>query len=381
MMVIDASGLIYDIGPMQEMNSKYTSSIFSDEIDCSNKSIIPGFVDGHTHAVFSGDRVHEFIMKLEGKNYLDIHKAGGGIYFTVNHTRESSEKELLNLLLQRLERMGKLGTTTLEIKSGYGLTKEAEVKMLKVIKQAKSMTPLDLVANYCGAHSVPKGMTQDEATEEIIKNHIPHLKELMDKGEIDPEFIDVFAEVGVFEKENTKKILLAGKTIGLKGNFHGDEIGFVDSGKLGYEVGATAISHLENVNEEGIKLMAQGKISAVLLPTTQHLLKLNLPPVRKMIEEGVIVALGSDFNPNAYCYSMPLTMNLACVNYKMTPNESLVASTLNSAASINKSNIIGSLEKGKYADFVIINSKRWEHIIYQFGDLPIWKVFKKGKEI
>ena len=377
-MIISSNGLIHDIGPSSDLTPKYSHCTFTETIDCSGKSIIPGLVDAHTHAVFSGDRIHEFIMKLEGKTYLDIHKAGGGIYFTVNHTRESSEQELLGLLLERLERMGKLGTTTVEVKSGYGLTKESEAKMLKVIKMAKKITKLDLVANYCGAHSVPKGMNQDEATEEIIKNHIPYLKELMEKGEIDPEFIDIFAEVGVFEFENTKKILAAGKTIGLKGNFHGDEIGFVDSGKLGFEAGARAISHLENLNDEGIQLMAKGNIAGVLLPTTQHLLKLNLPPVRKMIKEGVIVALGSDFNPNAYCYSMGLTMNLACVNYKMTPNESLVASTLNSAASIDRSGNVGSLEKGKFADFVIINEKRWEHIIYQFGDLPIWRVYKKG---
>jgi len=380
-MIIDTQGIIHDLGPNDELSSKYANSTFSEIIDCSGKSVIPGLVDAHTHAVFSGDRIHEFIMKLEGKTYLDIHKAGGGIYFTVNHTRESSEQELLDLLLERLDRMGKLGTTTVEIKSGYGLTKESEAKMLKVIKMAKKKTTMDLIANYCGAHSVPKGMNQDEATDEIIKNHIPFLKDLMDKGEIDPEFIDVFAEVGVFEFENTKKILLAGKTIGLKGNFHGDEIGFVDSGKLGFEAGSTAISHLENLNDEGIKLMAEAKIVAVLLPTTQHLLNLNLPPVRKMIQEGVIVALGSDFNPNAYCYSMGLTMNLACVNYKMTPNESLVAGTLNAAASIDRSKNVGSLEKGKFADFIIINAKRWEHIIYQFGDIPIWRVYKKGVKI
>lgn len=274
--------------------------------------------------------------------------------------------------------MGKLGTTTVEVKSGYGLTKESEAKMLKVIKQAKGLTCLDLVANYCGAHSVPKGMTETEATEEIINNHLPYLEDLMKKGEIDPEFIDVFAEVGVFEKENTKRILQAGKKIGLKGNFHGDEIGFVDSGRIGYETEAHAISHLENLNEEGIKLMASSKISAVLLPTTQHLLKLNLPPVRKMVDEGVIVALGSDFNPNAFCYSMPLTINLACVNYKMRPNEALVAATLNAAFSLNRSKDVGSLEKGKFADLVIINSKRWENIIYQFGDFPIGEVYKKG---
>lgn len=175
-MIIDFNGIIVDIGLSETLNKKYETTKFIKTINCEGKSIIPGFVDAHTHALYSGDRMNEFLMKLEGKSYLDIHKAGGGIYFTVNYTRESSEEELLALLLERIQKMARLGTTTVEVKSGYGLTKDSEIKMLRVIKKAKELTNIDIVSTYCGAHSVPKGMNEDEATNEIIKNHIPTIK-------------------------------------------------------------------------------------------------------------------------------------------------------------------------------------------------------------
>jgi len=379
--IISNDGLIHDIGPTSELEHKYQGKTFETDLDCTDKCIIPGLVDAHTHPVWSGDRCHEWIMKLEGKSYMEIHKAGGGIGFTVEHTKKSSEEELLKLFLERLDRMARLGTTLVEAKSGYGLEKDTEIKMLKVIKQAKSKHALEIVSNYLGAHSIPKGMKEDEATEDVIKNQIPALKEMIDKGEIDPELIDVFCEKGVFERENTRRILEAGKAIGLKANFHGDEINYIDSGTLGAEVGALAISHLENLDDKGIEAMAKNNIAGVLLPTTHHLLKLKDPPARKMIEQGVIVALGSDFNPNAFCLSMPLTMNFACVNLKMMPSESLVASTLNSAYSMGRSKTHGSLEKGKVGDLVVVNAPKWEHIIYEMADSPIKYVVKKGNVI
>jgi len=377
--VINNEGLIHDVGSTEEILQKYANSTFKQKIDAKQYCIIPGLVDGHTHPVWSGDRCHEFIMKLEGKSYMDIHKVGGGIGFTVEHTKKSSEEELLALLEDRLKVMLRHGTTLVEAKSGYGLEAETEVKMLKVLKQAKSKQPIEIVSNFCGAHSIPKGLGEQEATKNVIEVQIPAIKEAIAKNEIDPELIDVFCEKGVFERETTKQILLAGKEIGLLANFHGDEINFIDSGTLGGEVGALAISHLENLDDNGIKAMAEKKILGVLLPTTQFLLKLKVPPVRQMIEQGVPVALGTDFNPNAYCLSMPLTMHLSCVNYKMTPNEALVASTINSAASMRRSKTHGSIEKGKVADLVLIKGNRWEHIIYQMGESPIKFVIKRGK--
>lgn len=295
---------------------------------------------------------------------MEIHKAGGGIMFTVDHTRKSDEKELLDLLVERLDMMAKMGTTLVECKSGYGLDLETEVKMMRVLKKANEAHALDLVVNYCGAHAIPKGSNELEATNDIVNNHIPKIKELMDKNEINPEMIDVFCDAGIFEKETTKKILKAGLDIGLQANFHGDEIKWVDAGTIPNDMKILAISHLENLDEKGIESMSKHKVNGVLLPTTHYLLHLKNPPTREMINAGVIVSLGSDFNPNAYCVSMPFVMNLACINYRMKPNEALVAATLNGAQSMQRSKTHGSIEVGKVADFVIINAKRWENIIY-----------------
>ena len=189
-------------------------------------------------------------------------------------------------------------------------------------------------------------------------------QESINNNEINPELIDVFCDVGIFERESTKRILQAGLAIGLDANFHGDELKFIDSGTLSNEIKIHAISHLENLDSAGIEAMANNKVNGVLLPTTHYLLKLKDPPTREMIDKGVIVSLGSDFNPNAFCFSMPFVMNLACINYKFKPNEALVAATLNAAQSMKRSSTHGSIEIGKVADFVIIDSNRWEHIIY-----------------
>ncbi|EGC30061.1 hypothetical protein DICPUDRAFT_58479 [Dictyostelium purpureum] len=376
--IINNDGIIHDIGSSKEMEEKYNGKTFENIIDCNGRAVLPGFVDGHTHPVFSGDRVHEFAMKLAGATYLEVQKAGGGITFTVNHTRNSTEQELYDLLIPRLDRMLKSGTTLIEAKSGYGLETETEMKMLKVLHNAAKKHPVEIVSTYLGGHSIPKGSTAHEATQDIINKQLPELKRLKDAGEISPSNIDVFLEKGFFEYEDTKKILEAGKQLGLELNFHGDELSYMKSGELAGELGARAISHLEKVSEEGMKTMAATPTFAVLLPTTAYILRLECPPARRMIELGVPVALGSDFNPNAHCLSMPFVMNLACVLMKMNMNEALVAATINAAASINKSSTHGSLEVGKFADFVILNSSKWEHIIYELVDPPISHVVKKG---
>ncbi|XP_054040402.1 probable imidazolonepropionase isoform X1 [Rissa tridactyla] len=382
-LVVGLDGCIKAVGQADVIRNQFSGATFERIIDCSGKCVLPGLVDAHTHPVWAGDRVHEFAMKLAGASYMEIHQAGGGIHFTVEHTRKASEEELFNTFKHRLERMRGAGSTLVECKSGYGLNLETELKMLRVIERAKQSMDIGISSTYCGAHSVPKGKTATEATDDIINNHLPKLKELKLSGEIHVNNIDVFCEKGVFDLDSTRRILQAGKDIGLQINFHGDELHPMKSAELGAELGARAISHLEEVSDEGIKAMARAKCAAVLLPTTAYMLRLKQPPARKMLEEGVIVALGSDFNPNAYCFSMPMVMHLACVNMKMSMNEALAAATINAAYALGKSDTHGSIETGKQGDLVIINSSRWEHLIYQFGghEALIDYVIVKGKVV
>nr|XP_011420937.2 probable imidazolonepropionase [Crassostrea gigas] len=380
--LVDSNGRIEFIGLDSERVSKYPRSEDEAEqvIEAEGKCIVPGLVDAHTHPVWVGDRVHEFAMKLAGASYMEVHEAGGGIHFTVENTRKASQDELYVSFSKRLYDMMSAGTTCVECKSGYGLDTETEIKMLKVIETAKREHPLTISSTFCGAHAIPKGSTAEKATEDVINNQLPAIKRLMKEGQLHVDNIDVFCEKGVFDLEQSRAILEAGKAAGLQINFHGDELHPLNGAKMGAELGALAISHLEEISEEGIAAMASSGSVGVVLPTTAYILRLRPPPVRRMLEAGVAVALGSDFNPNAYCMAMPTVMHLACVLLRMTMPESLIAATLNAASALGLSKDYGSLSRGKYADLVIIDAPRWEHLIYQFGchDKIIDYVIKKG---
>jgi len=383
-LVVGDDGCIKDFGEDAELEAKYRQCAFQKEIDASGKAILPGLVDGHTHPVWVGDRVHEFAMKLAGATYMDVHKAGGGIHFTVDHVQKATEEELCSSLLERLKRMVKSGTTLVEAKSGYGLNAESEVKMLKALEKAKEcFKDIEISSTYCGAHAIPRGKSMEEATNDVINIQIPKIKELNDSKELSVENIDVFCEKGVFDTDASERILQAGKEIGLAINFHGDELHPMNSGELGAKLDARAISHLEEVSDEGIQAMSRKSVVAVILPTTAYILRLKPPPVRKMIEAGVAVALGSDFNPNAFCLSMPLTMHLACVILRMSMNEALAAATINAAASLGRSQTHGSIEVGKVADMIVVDAPRWEHLIYQMGSHNelIKYVIKNGRVV
>ncbi|KAI1888042.1 hypothetical protein AGOR_G00180980 [Albula goreensis] len=366
-LIIGKDGMLKVVGPADSIESQFKGATFDKVINAAGMCVIPGLIDAHTHPVWAGDRVHEFAMKLAGATYMEVHEAGGGIHFTVEHTRQATKDQLLSSLTQRLTRMLRSGTTLVECKSGYGLELDTELKMLMVIETARRNLDIGISSTYCGAHAVPKGKTVSEATEDIIKVQLPKLKEKMAQGELKVDNIDVFCEKGVFDLDSTRAILQAGKDMGLQINFHGDELNPMNAAQASAELGALAISHLEEVTNEGIAAMAKAKTSAVLLPTTAYILRLPQPRARDMLDGGVIVALGSDFNPNAYCCSMPMVMHLACVNMRMTMNEALAAATINAAYALGLSHSHGSLEVGKQADLLIINSSRWEHLIYQFG--------------
>jgi imidazolonepropionase len=379
--LVDADGSIVAVGATEqvELVIKEQQIELTQTIDARGLCILPGLVDAHTHPVWAGDRVHEFGMKLRGATYMEVHAAGGGIGFTVSKTREASEEELFHSLVQRIHRMASLGTTLLEGKSGYGLETATELKMLRVLSRAGKLGLVDIVSSYCGAHSLNPGESSAQATERILSQELPAILESQHKGEIDVSLIDVFCEKGVFSTEDSKKILIAGKEKGLKVNFHGDELNPTGSAEMAGEIQAIAVSHLECVSADGIKALAEKKILAVMLPTTALILNLKHPPIRTMIDSGVPIALGTDFNPNAYCLSMPMAMFLACTMFRMTPEESFVAATINSAASMGKAETHGSLTKGKRADLILLAAPRWEHIIYQVSDPPIAAVFKSGR--
>ncbi|KAK4026376.1 hypothetical protein OUZ56_015377 [Daphnia magna] len=381
--IIDRDGLIADIGYDDVMQHKYENQTIEEIIDATGRSVLPGLVDAHTHPVWAGDRVHEFSMKLAGATYMDIYEAGGGIHFTVNHTRNASEDELYGLLRQRLMRMLANGTVLVEGKSGYGLDAENEIKMLRVLERAKRELPIDISSTFCGAHAVPKNQTAEEATQNVLNEQLPKVMLMQANGELHVDSIDVFCEKGVFDVEQSRRILEAGRRAGLRLNFHADELTPINGTEMGASIGAEAMSHLEEISPAGIAAMAVKPSIAVILPTTAYLLRLKPPPVREMITQGVPVALGSDFNPNAYCLSMPLVMNLACVLFGMTLPEALVAATINAAAALGKQNTHGSLEIGKYGDLLILNAPRWEHLVYQMGDNQqvIGQVIKRGRII
>nr|CAB3221403.1 probable imidazolonepropionase [Phallusia mammillata] len=366
---VDNDGNIAGLGTDSAITKQFSEESFDHVIDATGCCVLPGLVDAHTHPVWAGDRVHEFAMKLAGATYMDVHKAGGGIHFTVEHTRKASQDELSRTFKERLKRMIKCGTTLVECKSGYGLDVESELKMLRVIEEARrdNSIKIDISTTFCGAHAVPRGKTSEEATDDVIKRQLPAVREEMEARRLTVDNIDVFCEKSVFDVEQTRRILQSGVDMGLMINFHGDELHPMRAAELGSELKAQAISHLEEISDDGIKAMAKSQSVAVILPTTAYILRLRAPPVRKMIDSGVPVALGSDFNPNAFCLSMPTVMHLACVNFKMSMEEALIATTINAAAALGKSQTHGSVEVGKRANLLLVKASRWEHLVYQFA--------------
>ncbi|PAA79654.1 hypothetical protein BOX15_Mlig034260g1 [Macrostomum lignano] len=370
-----ASGRIVDLGPTAAVESRLQASgcTVQTRVDATDCVIMPGFVDAHTHPVWAGDRVHEFAMKLAGATYMDIHAAGGGIHFTVRETARATDRELADLLSSRLASMSRHGTTLAEVKSGYGLTLDAELRLLQLLCDAAAdpLCPVRLSVTYLAGHAVPPGRDSAEFAAEVASEHVPRvLAERKISGRLSAvRQIDVFCERGVLNAAESARILEAALP-DLRGNVHADELSDQDGAAMACRSGAAAASHLEFVSESGISAMASNDCSpvAVLLPTTARLLHLPAPPARRMIDSGCAVGLGSDFNPNAHCLSMPLIGHMACVDFGLSMEEALAACTINAAAALGLSDQTGSLEVGKLADFVLLRAPRWEHAFYQVGD-------------
>ena len=346
-------------------------------IDCSGRLVTPGFVDCHTHSVFYNGREEEYSKRLSGISYQDIAQEGGGINASIQGVRKASENELLDKVSKRMKRFIKLGTTTVESKSGYGLDTESELKSLRVLDKLNQCLPIDIVPTFLGAHAFPP---------EYSDNHNGYVELLC--NEMIPEvgkqgiakYCDVFCENGYFTVNQSKQILETAKDYGMIPRLHADE--FKDSGaaKLAGEIGAISADHLMAVSDSGIQFLSSEGVTATLLPGTTFFLGSNsYAPARKLLDAGISIALATDFNPGScHIQSMPFIISLACLNLKLNIEEAFQAATWESAKTLNVHNEVGSLEVGKKADIVIWDLERLIEIPYFASDIPIYKVIKSG---
>ena len=346
-------------------------------IDCSGRLVTPGFVDCHTHSVFYNGREEEYSKRLSGISYQDIAQDGGGINASIQGVRKASENELLDKVSKRMKRFIKLGTTTVESKSGYGLDTESELKSLRVLDKLNQYLPIDIVPTFLGAHAFPP---------EYSDNHNGYVELLC--NEMIPEvgkqgiakYCDVFCENGYFTVNQSKQILETAKDYGMIPRLHADE--FKDSGaaKLAGEIGAISADHLMAVSDSGIQSLSSEGVTATLLPGTTFFLGSNsYAPARKLLDAGISIALATDFNPGScHIQSMPFIISLACLNLKLNIEEAFQAATWESAKTLNVHNEVGSLEVGKKADIVIWDLERLIEIPYFASDIPIYKVIKSG---
>lgn len=379
--IIENGYIVIENGIIEEVGSgngyeKYLNN-HETVIDAEGKTVTPGLIDSHTHVVYAGSREFELPLKLQNMKYIDILNAGGGILSSVKNTREASIEELEEGTKKRLDLMISHGTTTVESKSGYALDFENEIKMLQVNKNLNEKHPIDIVSTYLGAHAIPKEFKEDREgyMNLMIEKVLPYVKEhnLAD-------FVDCFCEEGVFTIEESRRVLLAGQKLGLGSKIHADEIESIGGAELAGEIKAVSAEHLVAASDEGIKAMAANNVVAVLLPTTCFYLMLNkFARARKMIEEGVPVALSTDCNPGTSpTESLQSTMTFACFGLKMLPEEIINAMTINAACAVGREKEIGSIEKGKKADIAIFNAKNLNYLLYHFGVNAIDMVVKNG---
>lgn len=345
------------------------------KINAKGKIALPGFVDSHTHIVFSGSREFELDMKLKGLSYMAILNKGGGIYYTVDKTRKSSINDLLDQSIIRLNNMLRYGTTTCEAKSGYGLNLETELKILKVQEILNDNHPIDIISTFLGAHAIPKEYKIDEYVDIVINEMIPEAAK-------HSKFCDVFCEKGVFNISDSRKILNAGRKNNLIPKIHADEIVDTGGAALSAELNAITADHLLRSSKSGLEMMAKKGIIGVLLPATPFSLMMKeYANARYMIDNGIPVAIASDLNPNCWTENMQFIIQLACLNMNMTPAEAITAATFNASCAIDENTRIGSLEIGKQADIIVLDCPNYLYIPYHFGINLVDIVIKKGKII
>ncbi|BBB31916.1 imidazolonepropionase [Thermotomaculum hydrothermale] len=349
-------------------------------INARNQVVMPAFVDPHTHLVFAGTREDEFNMRIQGKTYMEIAKAGGGINSTVKKTREASEEELFKTAKRNLLKMIEHGIGTFEIKSGYGLNMETELKQLNVIQRLKETMPVDIKATFLGAHEVPPEYRDNKQKyiDLLINEMLPAAKE---QGIA--EYCDIFCEEGVFDIEESREILTKAKELGFKIRMHADELTPLGGAELAAELGAKSADHLVYITDKGIDAMISKNVVFVMLPgTTFFLMSERYAPAKKIAERGGIVALSTDFNPgSSYTHSMPMIITLACLKMGLTIEQAINAATINAAYSLDLHNKTGSIHKGKQADFIFLDIPSYKFLVYNYGVNHITALIKKGKVV
>ena len=377
---------IVGIGKSQDISRQFDAATI---IDAEGKVVTPGFVDCHTHIVYAGDRLNEFELKIRGADYLEILANGGGIISTVKHTREASLDKLVEQSLKRLDKMLACGTTTAEIKTGYGLDTATEMKMLRVIAELDKIHAIDIVPTFLAAHAVPPEFKDDAegyvdlicgemlpmACEWYVGSHFFASKT--------PFFADVFCEKNAFTLDQSERILTTAKALWFGIKAHVDEFTNLGGSLLGIELGAVSIDHLDAISDDEIKLLAKSDTIGIVTPTVNfNFGSSEFADARKLIDYGCSVALSTDFNPgSAPCPSIPNAMAIACRYQKMLPAEAMNAATINAAFAVGLADRVGSIEVGKQADILIFDTKDYRQIAYEFGGNMIGTVIKNGNEI
>ncbi len=371
-------GTILAVGTTKDVISQIDEEPILPAIEFPGMFAMPGLVDSHTHLIFGGSRENDFAMKLAGKTYMEILEAGGGILNTLRATRQASREDLCHFAFTYGENMLANGTTTVEAKSGYGLSCDDEVKMLQAAGDLSDRLPMEITRTFLGAHAVPpeyEGKT-DDYVNVVIDEMIPAVAEL----EI-AEFCDVFCEKGVFDIEQSRRILLAAKEAGMKLKVHADEIVQLGGAELAAEVSAVSADHLLMASDEGLEAMLKAGTIATLLPATAFSLNTAYARAHYMIEMGLPVALATDFNPNCANESLFFTIALATYKMKMTAREAISATTINGAHALDKGHAIGSLEPGKRADILVLDCPSPEFLTWRFGVNLVHTVIANGQVV